>query len=99
MLASVPDSGRGSDTAVEQPAFLLPAFSAGPPVAQVERGQFDAKLAGAARALGQQVREISMQEAGASRGYWVGVQIASGSDLSRGVGTRQAPPPSVAEGY
>ncbi len=93
------DFGMNPEAAVEQPAFLLPAFSAGPPVAQVERGQFDGKLLDAARGLGQQVREISSQEAGAFRGYWVGVQIAPKSNLRRGIGTRQAPLPTVAEGY
>jgi len=99
VLTSVLDFGMDPQAAVEQPAFLLPAFSAGPPVAQVERGQFDSKLLDAVRALGQEVREISIQEAGAYRGYWVGVQIAPKSNLRRGVGTRQAPLTSVAEGY
>ncbi len=99
VLTSVLDFGMDPEAAVEQPAFLLPAFSAGPPVAQVERGQFDGKLLEAARALGQQIREVSTQEAGAYRGYWVGVQIAPGSNVRRAIGTRQVPLPSVAEGY
>jgi len=99
VLTSVLDFGMDPEAAAEQPAFLLPALSAGPPVGQVERGKFDGKLLEAARVLGQQVREISIQEAGAFRGYWVGVQIAPKSNLRRGIGTRQAPLPSVAEGY
>ena len=99
VLTSVLDFGMDPQAAVEQPAFLLPAFSAGPPVAQVERGKFDGKLLDAARGLGQEVREISSQEAGAFRGYWVGVRISADSNLRRGVGTAQAPLPSVAEAY
>jgi gamma-glutamyltranspeptidase/glutathione hydrolase len=99
ILTSVLVFGMDPQKAVEQPAFLLPAFSAGPPIAQVERGKFDGKLLNAVRALGQEVREVSSQEAGAFRGYWVGVQIAPDRGLRRAVGTRQAPLPSVAEAY
>ena len=99
VLSSVLDFDMDPQAAVERPAFLLPAFSAGPPVAQVERGKFDGKLLDAVRALGQPVREISMQEAGGFRGYLVAVQIAPGSNIRRAIGTRQGPLPSVAEGY
>jgi gamma-glutamyltranspeptidase / glutathione hydrolase len=99
VLSSVLDFGMDPAAAAEQPAFLLPAFSASLPVAQVERGKFDGKLLDAVRILGQQVRELSVQEAGAFRGYWVGVQIAPKSNLRRGIGTRQSPLPSVAERY
>ncbi len=99
VLTSVLDFSMDPEAAVEQPAFLLPAFSDGPPVAQAERGKFDGKLLDETRVLGQQVREISVHEAGAYRGYWVGVQIVPESSLRRGIGTRQAPLPSVAEAY
>jgi gamma-glutamyltranspeptidase/glutathione hydrolase len=99
VLTSVLDSGMDPQKAVEQPAFLLPAFTATPPTAQVEPGKFDGKLLDAVRALGQEIREVSEREAGAFRGYWVGVQISPGNGLRRGVGTRQAPLPSVAEAY
>ena len=99
VLSSVLDFGMDPEAAVEQPAFLLSAFSGSLPVGQVERRKFDGKLLDAVSALGQQVRELSAQEAGAFRGYWVGVHITPKSNLRRGIGTRQAPLPSVAEGY
>jgi gamma-glutamyltranspeptidase/glutathione hydrolase len=99
VLTSVLDFGMDPEAAVEQPAFLMAAFSSTPPVAQVELGKFDAKLLDAARALGQEIREISAQEAGNLSGYWVGVQIAPKSDIRRAIGTRRAPLPSVGEAY
>jgi hypothetical protein len=99
VLTSLLDFGIDPEGAVEQPSFLMASFSAGPPVAQVERGKFDGKILDAVRVLGQQVREISIQEAGNLSGFWVGVQIAPKSSIRRGIGTRQAPLPSVSEGY
>jgi gamma-glutamyltranspeptidase / glutathione hydrolase len=99
VLSSVLDFGMEPQTAVEQPAFLLAAFSDGPPVARVGQGKFDGKLLAAVRALGQQIREVSAQEATHHCGYWVGVEIAPNTNLRRGIGTRQAPLPSVSEGY
>jgi gamma-glutamyltranspeptidase/glutathione hydrolase len=99
VLASLLDFGMDPQLAVEQPAFLLPAFPEGPPVAQVERGKFDAPVLEGVRALGQRISELSKQEADAFLGYWVGIQIAPTSKLRRGLGTRQSPLPSVAAGY
>ncbi len=99
VLSSVLDFGMDPEAAVEQPAFLLSAFAGSLPVGQVERRKFDGKLLDAVSALGQQVRELSAQEAGAFRGYWVGVHITPKSNLRRGIGTHQSPLPSVAEGY
>jgi hypothetical protein len=48
----------------------LPAFSAGPPAAQVNRGRYDGRLPGAVRAMGQPVKELSAGQAGAYPGYW-----------------------------
>jgi gamma-glutamyltranspeptidase/glutathione hydrolase len=99
VLSSVLDFGMGPQAAVEQPAFLLPAFAGGPGTAQVEKGQFDGKLLDAVRAMGQPVKEVSAGQAAAYRGYWVGVHVEAKGGLRRGVGTRKAPLPSVAEGY
>ena len=99
VLTSVLDFRMDPQSAVEQPSILMAAFSDGPPVAQVERGRFDGKLLDAVRALGQQVREISAQEADNLGGYWVGVQITTQSKLRRGIGARKGPLPGVAEGY
>jgi gamma-glutamyltranspeptidase/glutathione hydrolase len=99
VLTSVLDFGMDPQAAVERPAFLLPAFSGGPATAQVEKGQFDRKLLDAVRALGQPIKELSAQQAGTYRGYWVGVHVEPKGGLRRAVGTRQAPLPSVAEGY
>jgi gamma-glutamyltranspeptidase / glutathione hydrolase len=99
VLSSVLDFGIDAQAAVEQPAFLLPAFSDGPPVAQVERDKFDGKVLEAVRASGQRIRELSAQEAHHFCGFWVGVELAPSGNLRRGIGTRQAPLPSVAEGY
>jgi gamma-glutamyltranspeptidase/glutathione hydrolase len=99
VLSSVLDFGMDLQAAIEQPAFLLPAFSSGPGTAQVEKGQFDSKLLAAVRALGQPFKEVSAGQAAAYRGYWVGVHVEARSGLRRGVGTRKAPLPSVAEGY
>ena len=99
VLTSVLDFGMDPEAAVEQPSFLMAAFSDGPPVAQVGRGKFDGKLLDATRVMGQEVREISTQEADNLDGFWVGVQIVPQNDLRRGLGTRQAPLPGVAEGY
>jgi hypothetical protein len=98
VLASILDFRMDAQAGVEQPAFLLEDFSTTRPAAQVERGQFDGKLLEATRGLGQEIREVSTLAAGALRGYWVGVHIAPDGNL-RGVGTRQAPLPSVAEAY
>ena len=97
VLSSVLDFGIDPQVAVEQPAFLLPDASADQLVAQVDRSSFDGKLLDAVRRLGQPIRELTRQEAGAYRGYWVGVQIAPQSKLRRGIGSREIP--SVAEGY
>jgi hypothetical protein len=78
---------------------MLPAFSAGPPVAQVERGAFDGKLLDRTRALGQEIRELGSSAADGARGYWVGAHIDPKSNLRRAIGTRKAPLPAVAEGY
>jgi gamma-glutamyltranspeptidase/glutathione hydrolase len=99
VLTSVLDFGMDPQNAVEQPSFLLPDIDATPPAARVERGKFDRKLLEAVRAMGQEVREVSPAEAGAFRGYWVGGHISPNGNLRRGVGTRQAPLPSVAEAY
>jgi gamma-glutamyltranspeptidase/glutathione hydrolase len=98
-LTGVLAFGTDPQAALEMPAFLLPAFSAGAPTAQVEKGQFDAKFLDDVRALGQPIKEVSVQEAGAFRGYWVGVQIVPESNMRRAIGTRKAPLPSVAAGY
>jgi gamma-glutamyltranspeptidase/glutathione hydrolase len=63
------DFGMDPEAAVEQPSFLMPDFSDGTPVARVARGRFDEKLLNATRALGQEVREISTQEADNLNGY------------------------------
>ncbi len=99
VLTSVLDFNMDPEAAVEQPAFLLPAFSAGPADAQVESGKFDSKVLAAVRLMGQPVREVSAKESGAYRGYWVGVRVDQKSNFRRGIGTRQAPLPSVGEGY
>ena len=99
VLTSMLDFAMDPEAAVEQPAFLMADFAASPPLAQVERGKFDGKLLDAVGALGQQVREVSAQEATHFSGFWVGVHIAPKSHVRRGIGTRQAPLSSVAEGY
>jgi gamma-glutamyltranspeptidase / glutathione hydrolase len=99
VLSSFLDFNMDPQAAVEQPAFMLPAFSMGMPTAQVEKDHFDKKVVEALRGLGQPVKELSPTESGAFRGYWIGVHIPVGSNLRRGVGTRKAPLPSVAEGY
>jgi gamma-glutamyltranspeptidase/glutathione hydrolase len=99
VLSSVFDFGMDPQTAVEEPAFLLPEFTAGKPVPQVESGQFSKKLVEGIHALGQQVKEVSAQQAGASRGYWIGVQIDPAGGVRRAVGTRKGPLPSRGEGY
>jgi gamma-glutamyltranspeptidase / glutathione hydrolase len=99
ILSSVLDFGMDAQTAVEEPAFLLPEFTAGKPIAQVESGQFGKKLVDSVAALGQQVKEINAQQAGAFRGYWVGVQLDPAGGVRRAVGTRKGPLPSRAEGY
>jgi gamma-glutamyltranspeptidase/glutathione hydrolase len=99
MLSNILDFGMAAQAAAEQPAFLLPAFGVGPATAQVEKGQYDAKLLEGVRALGQSIKEVSAQEAGAYRGYWVGVQVDPSTGLRRGVGTRKPPLPCVAVGY
>jgi gamma-glutamyltranspeptidase len=99
VLSSVLDFGMDPQLAVEQPAFLLPAFSSGPGTAQVEKGPFDSKLLAAVRAMGQPVKKVSTEQATAYRGYWVDVHVEARGGLRRGVGTRKAPFPSVAEGH
>ncbi len=99
VLSSVLDFDMDPQAAVEQPAFLLPEFSVVPPAAQVEQGQFDRKLLDTLRSLGQQVKELSANEAAAYRGYWVGVQVVSGTNVRRGIGTRKPPVTGVAAGY
>jgi gamma-glutamyltranspeptidase/glutathione hydrolase len=99
VLSSVLDFGMDPQAAVEEPAFLLPDFATGKPTPQVETGQFSKKLLDGVAALGQQVKEVSAQQAGATRGYWVGMQIDPAGEVRRAVGTRKAPLPSLAEGY
>jgi gamma-glutamyltranspeptidase/glutathione hydrolase len=99
ILSSVFDFGMDAQTAVEEPAFLLPEFTAGKPITQVESGQFSKKLVDGVVALGQQVKEINAQQAAAFRGYWVGVQLDPTGGVRRAVGTRKGPLPSRAEGY
>jgi gamma-glutamyltranspeptidase len=99
VLSNVLDFDMDPQAAVEQPAFLGPEFSVTPPAAQVEQGQFDRKLLNTLRSLGQQVKELSANEAGAYNGYWVGVHIVSGTNVRRGIGTRKPPVTGVAAGY
>jgi gamma-glutamyltranspeptidase/glutathione hydrolase len=99
VLSSVLDFGMDPQAAVEEPAFLLPEFTAGKPVPQIESGQFSKKLVDGVTSLGQPVKEISAQQAGAFRGYWVGVQIDPAGGVRRAVGTRKGPLPSRGEGY
>jgi gamma-glutamyltranspeptidase len=99
MLSSVLDYGMDPQTAVEEPALLLPEFTAGKPVPQVESGQFSKELVDGVHALGQRVKELSVQQAGAFRGYWVAVQIDPAGAVRRAVGTRKGPLPSRGEGY
>jgi gamma-glutamyltranspeptidase/glutathione hydrolase len=99
VLSSVLDYGMDPQAAVEEPALLLPDFTAGKPVPRVESGQFSKELVGGVRALGQRVTEVSVQQAGAFRGYWVGVQIDPAGGVRRAVGTRKGPLPSRGEGY
>jgi gamma-glutamyltranspeptidase / glutathione hydrolase len=99
VLTSVLEFGMDPQVAVERPAFMLPVYSAKKPVAQVERGEFDGKLLDSVRAMGQGVNELSFRDAGAFRGYWVGVQIAGDTRLRRAIGTRKAPVPSAAHAY
>lgn len=98
ILARVIEFGVDPQQAVEMPAFMLPDYTVTPQIPQVERDHFDAEVLDGVRALGQEVREIPSAEAGAVRGYWVGVHVEPGG-LRRAVGTRQAPLPSVARGY
>jgi gamma-glutamyltranspeptidase / glutathione hydrolase len=99
VLTSVFDFGMDPGAAADQAAFLMPNFLESQPIAQVERGKFDGKLLEATRSLGQQIREISKQDADNEGGYWVGVQIVPGDHVRRGVGARQGPLPGVSEGY
>jgi gamma-glutamyltranspeptidase/glutathione hydrolase len=99
VLTSLLDFDIDPQAAVEEPAFLQSDFSAEPPTAQVDRGESDGKLLDAVRELGQPLREMSVEEAGGVRGYWVGVAIEPKTGLRRAVGTRREPFPSVAEGY
>lgn len=99
VLTSIVDFGMDPQAAIEQPAFMLPAFGSTPPAAQIEKGKFDSKLIDSTRALGQAIKEVTTQEAGGFRGYWVGIHILPDGKLRRGIGTRQAPLPSIAEGY
>ena len=98
-LINVLDFGMDAQTAVEEPAFLLPEFTAGKPTPQVESGQFSKELVDGVRSLGQPVKEVSGQQAGAFRGYWVGVQVDPAGGVRRAVGTRKGPLPSRGEGY
>lgn len=99
VLASVLDYGMEAQSAVEMPAFMLPDFTGGKPMPQVEIDQFERTVLNSVNKLGQKTKELSMQEAGAFRGYWVGVQIDPKDGTRRATGTRKAPIPSVAEGY
>jgi gamma-glutamyltranspeptidase/glutathione hydrolase len=99
VLSSILDFRMSPQAAVEEPAFLLPEFTAGKPVPQVEPGQFSRKLLDGVQALGQRVKEVNAQQAGAFRGYWVGVQIDPAGGARRAVGTRKGPLPSRGEGY
>jgi gamma-glutamyltranspeptidase/glutathione hydrolase len=99
VLESIYDLGIDPQAAVELPAFMLPDFSAQVPTARVERGAFDAAVLASVRTMGQQVKEIPVEKAGPFRGYWIGVEIHGAGIPHRGIGTRQAPLPSVAEAY
>ena len=99
MLASVLDFQMDPQAAVEAPTLMLPDYSGGKPVAQVDQNQYEPKQLAAVRALGQPVKELAPELAGGVRGYWVGVHIDPNTGLRRAIGTRRPPIPSVAVGY
>jgi len=75
-LGWVLDGGRTPWDAIDQPSFLLPAFSAlGRSTCQVPEGEFDAELLAAVRALGQPIDEVGREIQGGARGYWIGIHI------------------------
>jgi len=99
ILTSVFDFEMDPQAAAEQPAFLLPAYGLGPATAQVEKGDFDARVLEALRGMGQKVKEVTDLEASATRGYWVGAAIDPKTGKRQGFGTRKAPLPAIGLAY
>ena len=99
VLSCVLDYQMDPQAAVESPTPLLPRFGAGRPVARVQKDHFARKQLDAVVAVGQPVEEVGVTEAGAFRGYWVGVHIDPTTGTRRAIGTRKPPLPSLGEGY
>ena len=65
--------------------------------AQVPQGSFDKKVLDGVRSLGQEIKELDLQQRAMFIGYWAGIVLDPRSRLLRGAGTKEQP--SYAEGY
>ncbi len=97
VLANILEFGMNAQFAVNAPAFLLQEWTKNGANARVPRGAFDPKVLDEVRALGQPVKELSMDQSGAFIGYWAGIAIDPKAGISRAAGTAELP--SHAEGY
>jgi gamma-glutamyltranspeptidase/glutathione hydrolase len=91
ILFHILELGLDAQAAVDAPAFLLPEWGAGPPVAQVVRGAFDGAILDGVRRLGQDLRVLKPPESVAFTGYWIGIQIDPASGGLQGAGTAELP--------
>jgi gamma-glutamyltranspeptidase/glutathione hydrolase len=99
MMTCVLDYQMAPQASVETPTPLLPRFGAVRPTARVEKDHFPRTQLDAVIAIGQPVDEVGLSEAGAHRGYWIGVHIDPTTGTRSAIGTRRPPLPSVGEGY
>jgi gamma-glutamyltranspeptidase/glutathione hydrolase len=97
VLANILEFGMNAQAAVLAPAFLLPDGTGRGSSARVTEGAFDKKVVDGVRALGQDVKELSLQARAAYIGYWAGIQFDPKTGLLQGAGTAELP--SYAEGY
>jgi gamma-glutamyltranspeptidase / glutathione hydrolase len=97
VLANVFEWGMDAQSAVDAPTFLSKDWSETRPIAQVAKDAFDPKVLDRVRALGQEVKELSMEQRAMFVGYWAGLEIDPKTGLIRGAGTSELP--SHAEGY
>jgi gamma-glutamyltranspeptidase/glutathione hydrolase len=97
VLAGVLEFGLNAQASLDAPSLLLPEYKEGRSIARVSQGDFDRKVLDGVRLLGQEVKEVTGLDRGASIGYWAGIQIDPVTGLLQAAGTADLP--SHAAGY